>query len=136
TTAHARRRLDPSPPTPCRFLPPASSAVRIMTWTGPPSPRRPFHCVHSFSGEVPMPLGSYTNLALAEQLLAAIDTLSGLHPGFRPLHAKGVMCSGTFAPSAEAAGLTRAPHANHPSTPVTLRYSNAQGVPTGPDNDP
>jgi catalase len=83
-----------------------------------------------------MPAGTYTNLALAEQLLDTLDTLSGLHPGFRPAHAKGLMCSGTFTPSPEAARLTRAPHASQPSTPVTVRYSNSTGVPTIPDNDP
>src|SRR4026209_1170346 len=83
-----------------------------------------------------MPLGAYTNLALAEQLLDALDTLSGLHPGHRPAHAKGSMCSGTFTPSPEAAKLTRATHASKPSTPVTVRYSNSTGVPTVPDNDP
>ncbi|HEV3081141.1 MAG TPA: catalase family peroxidase [Gemmataceae bacterium] len=82
-----------------------------------------------------MPAGTYTNLALAEQLLDALDTLSGLHPGFRPAHAKGLMCSGTFTPSPEAAKLTRAPHASKPSTPVTVRYSDSTGVPTIPDND-
>src|SRR4051795_6640041 len=83
-----------------------------------------------------MPAGTYTNLALAEQLLDAFDAVSGLHPGFRPAHAKGLMCSGTFTPSPEAAKLTRAPHANRPSTPVTVRYSDSTGVPTVPDNDP
>ena len=83
-----------------------------------------------------MPAGTYTNLALAEQLLDALDTLSGLHPGHRPAHAKGLMCSGTFTPSPEAAKLTRAPHAGKPSTPVTVRYSDSTGVPTIPDNDP
>src|SRR5437660_1641269 len=83
-----------------------------------------------------MPAGTYTNLALAEQLLDALDTLSGLHPGFRPAHAKGLMCSGTFTPSPAAATLTRAPHAGRPSTPVTVRFSDSTGVPTIPDNDP
>src|SRR5205823_1172712 len=57
-------------------------------------------------------------------------------PGFRRAHAKGMMCSGVFTPSPEAAKLTRAPHASRPSTPVTVRYSNSTGVPTIPDNDP
>jgi catalase len=83
-----------------------------------------------------MPLGSYTNRALAEQLLDVLDTLSGLHPGFRPAHAKGLMCSGTFTPSPGAAQLTRAPHAGRPSSPVTVRFSDSTGVPTIPDNDP
>jgi catalase len=83
-----------------------------------------------------MPTGTLTNPALAQQLLDALDALSGLHPGFRPAHAKGLMCAGLFTPSPEAAHLTRAPHASRPSTPVTVRYSNATGLPTIPDNDP
>jgi catalase len=74
---------------------------------------------------------------LSQQLLDVFDLLSGgAQAGFRPVHAKGVMCAGTFTPSAAAANLTRAPHAHRPSTPVTVRYSNAPGLPTGPDNDP
>jgi catalase len=73
---------------------------------------------------------------LIEHLLEALDEVSGLHPGHRPVHAKGGMCSGTFTPSPEAATLTRAPHASRPSTPVIVRFSNAPGVPSAADNDP
>ncbi len=83
-----------------------------------------------------MAASSETFPPLIRQLLDALDALSGLHPGFRPAHAKGLMCSGTFAPSPEAAKLTRAPHAGRPSTPVTVRYSDSTGMPTVPDNDP
>ena len=83
----------------------------------------------------PAPTGTFANLALAQQLLGAFDQLQGVHPGFRPAHAKGLMCEGTFTPSAEAAKLTRAPHASRPSTPVTVRYSNSTGLPDIPDND-
>jgi len=83
-----------------------------------------------------MPTGTITNQTLAQQLLDAFDAASGLHPGFRPAHAKGLMCSGVFSPSPEAAKLTRAPHANRPSTEVTVRYSDSTGLPTIPDNDP
>jgi catalase len=83
-----------------------------------------------------MPTSTVTNPALAQQLLDALDATSGLHPGFRPAHAKGLMCSGTFTPSPEAAKLTRALHASGPSTPVTVRYSDGTGLPTIPDNDP
>src|SRR5213596_1009955 len=83
-----------------------------------------------------MPTRTLTNPALAQQLLDALDALFGLHPGFRPAHAKGLMCSGTFTPSREAAKLTRAPHARTASTTVTVHYSNSPGVPTIPDNDP
>jgi catalase len=88
------------------------------------------------SGEKRMPTGTLADPILAQQLLDAFDQLQGVHPGFRPAHAKGIMCSGTFAPSAEAAKLTRAPHANQPSTPVTVRYSDSTGLPNIPDNDP
>ena len=81
-------------------------------------------------------MNTISNPVLAQQLLDAFDALSGLHPGFRPAHAKGLMCVGHFTPSPEAAKLTRAPHATRPSTPVTVRYSNSTGVPTIPDNDP
>src|SRR3954469_16381479 len=83
-----------------------------------------------------MPTGTVTTPTLAQQLLDALDALSGRHPGFRPAHAKGLMCAGEFTPSPEAAKLTRAPHAGRPSTPVTVRYSDSTGIPTIPDNDP
>jgi catalase len=88
------------------------------------------------STEKRMPTGELNNPALAQQILDAFDQLQGLHPGFRPAHAKGLMCAGTFAPSPEAAKLTRSPHASQPSTPVTVRYSNSTGIPNIPDNDP
>jgi catalase len=74
--------------------------------------------------------------ALVRDLLDALDKVFGLHPGFRPAHAKGAMCSGVFTPTPEAARLTRAPHAARPSSPVTLRFSDSAGVPTVADNDP
>src|SRR3974390_289693 len=69
-------------------------------------------------------------------LLAQLDAIFGLHPGFRPAHAKGPMLSGTFAPSPEARSLTRAPHVTRESTPVTVRFSNGTGLPVIPDNVP
>jgi catalase len=74
--------------------------------------------------------------AFSQQLLDALDALSGLHPGYRPVHAKGLMCSGTFTPAPQAAQLTRAHHLSRPSTPVSVRYSNASGAPSSLDNDP
>jgi catalase len=74
---------------------------------------------------------------LITDLLAVLDKLSGgVHAGFRPAHAHGVMYSGTFAPAPDAAKLTKAPHANHPSTPITVRFSLAAGIPTAAENDP
>lgn len=84
-----------------------------------------------------MPLPSDQNIVrLANDLLAQLDAIFGLNPGFRPAHAKGIMLNGTFTPSAEAASLTRAPHAVRASTPVTVRFSNGTGLPLIPDNAP
>ena len=74
---------------------------------------------------------------LVADLLDALDKLAGgLHPGFRPVHAKGLMYSGTFTASPGAVNLTRAPHAARPSTPVTVRFSAFAGIPSVADNDP
>ncbi|MGA2880509.1 MAG: catalase family peroxidase [Bryobacteraceae bacterium] len=75
-------------------------------------------------------------LTLAQDLIQQFDTIFGLHPGFRPAHAKGVMLAGTFQPSPAAASLTRAPHMNRASTPVSVRFSDSTGVPLIPDTDP
>jgi catalase len=84
-----------------------------------------------------MPLPSDERLIqLANDLIAQFDTLFGQHPGFRPAHAKGVLLTGRFTPSREAALLTRAPHIAREFTPVTARFSNATGLPQLPDNDP
>jgi catalase len=74
-------------------------------------------------------------LALSRDLLQAFDNVNGgEHPGFRPAHAKGVMFTGIFKASPDAASLTRAPHAQG-ETPVTVRLSDFAGIPTVPDND-
>jgi catalase len=75
-------------------------------------------------------------LALSENLLKQFDTIFGLHPGFRPVHAKGLMLSGTFTPAASAKDLTRAAHITRPHTPVLVRFSDSTGIPLIPDNDP
>jgi catalase len=83
-----------------------------------------------------MPLPSDEKLlALANDLLAQFDTIFGLHPGFRPAHAKGTMLKGTFKPTAKAAELSRAIHFNQAETPVLVRFSNSTGIPLIPDTD-
>ena len=71
----------------------------------------------------------------SREALRAFDDLFGLHPGFRPVHAKGILLSGTFAPSSSAKALTKAPHANRPSTRVEVRFSDFAGIPAIPDYD-
>jgi catalase len=60
----------------------------------------------------------------------------GEHPGYRALHAKGVVCTGVFTPSAEAGRLTRAAHMAGPAVPVTVRFSNGGGNPHHADGAP
>ena len=84
-----------------------------------------------------MPLPNDEKLiALSEEILKQFEAMFGPHPGFRPGHAKGILLTGTFTPSSAAASLTRAQHAVQASTPVTVRFSDATGVPLIPDNDP
>ncbi|WP_158944469.1 catalase family peroxidase [Granulicella sp. S190] len=84
-----------------------------------------------------MPLPTDQKLiALSEQLLLQFDAIFGLNPGFRPVHAKGIMLTGTFIPSSESATLTKASHIMRESTPVTVRFSDSTGIPLVPDNDP
>ena len=73
---------------------------------------------------------------LVEGVIKAFDDLNGPQPGFRPAHAKGILISGTFTPSPTASSLTRAPHMQRSSTPVTVRFSDFAGVPSIPDNGP
>jgi catalase len=76
-------------------------------------------------------------LALSREVIETFDKANGgVHPGFRPAHAKGILPRGTFTPSPHAASLTRAPHLHRNSTPVTARFSNFAGIPTVADNDP
>jgi catalase len=84
---------------------------------------------------MPLPFDEHA-IQLANELIAQFDIMFGRHPGFRPAHAKGVLVSGRFTPSPQAAVLTRAPHATRESTPVTARFSNSTGLPLLPDNDP
>jgi catalase len=76
-------------------------------------------------------------LALSRETIAVFDKANGgVHPGFRPAHAKGILLRGTFTPSPEAASLSRAPHLHRSSTPVAVRFSDFAGIPTVADNDP
>ena len=74
--------------------------------------------------------------ALSREILQAFVNVNGRHAGFRPAHAKGILLAGVFTPSSGGMALTRAPHLQRPSTPVTVRFSDFAGVPTIPDNDP
>ena len=66
----------------------------------------------------------------AEQTIDAMNALFGKHPGMRANHAKGVVAEGSFTPSAEAATISKASLLQGPAVPVTVRFSDATGIPT------
>jgi catalase len=75
--------------------------------------------------------------SLPQQIADAIVTLNGgIHTGFRFMHAKGLVVSGTFTPAKEAKSLSSAAHFSGPAVPVTVRFSDGTGVPNIPDTDP
>jgi catalase len=73
---------------------------------------------------------------LSNDLIAALEKLFGMHAGFRPVHAKGTVCSGTFQPAPEAAKLTRAKHVAGVPLKTVVRFSNSTGIPNIADGDP
>ncbi|KAF9503314.1 hypothetical protein BS47DRAFT_1374481 [Hydnum rufescens UP504] len=73
---------------------------------------------------------------LSQDLITQFQSQFGKNPGLRPNHARGVLLTGTFIPSSSAPTLSSAPHFNQSSTPVTVRFSSATGVPLISDNNP
>ena len=74
---------------------------------------------------------------LPQQIADVVVQLNGgIHTGFRFMHAKGIVVSGTFKPTPEAKSLSSAAHFSGPPVPVTVRFSNAPGLPTNADNNP
>jgi catalase len=71
--------------------------------------------------------------SLPEQIVDAIHDINGRHEGTRAVHAKGVVCAGTFTPTPEAAALTRAAHMQGGPVRATVRFSNGGGDPGAPD---
>src|SRR5215216_7750918 len=71
--------------------------------------------------------------SLAEEIVDAINEISGVHPGHRAAHAKGTLMSGTFRPNGNASSLTTAAHLQNEPVRVTARLSNGGGDPGIPD---
>ena len=73
--------------------------------------------------------GSAASPNVIAQLVETMRTLAGPHPEFRPVHAKGIVCSGTFRASARARPVSRALHLQGQAVPTVLRFSNSSGDP-------
>jgi len=86
--------------------------------------------------------GSWTKLAAQEKSLPQqiadelILLAGGVHPGYRFMHAKGIVVTGTFTAAAGARSVSRAAHLQGGAVPVTVRFSDGTGVPNIPDTDP
>ena len=73
---------------------------------------------------------------LWEESVDALPGVNGRHPGYRAVHAKGTVCTGTFTPTPEASKLSRAAHLQGESVKTTIRFSNASGDPETSDANP
>ncbi len=78
---------------------------------------------------------SQSDSDLAQQIFDTMIQVHGVKDGFRPVHAKGIVCEGTFEPSAAASTLSKAAHFKG-SVPVTVRFSDGSPEPAIPDTSP
>src|SRR3954451_20501869 len=69
----------------------------------------------------------------AVELVDAIGKVGGTHPGYRAAHAKGVLLTVTFTPSADAKRLTRAAQFAGGPVRTTARLSNGGANPQAND---
>ena len=73
---------------------------------------------------------------LETQIVDAMNKVYGVHPGFRANHAKGIVAEGTFKAVARRHRLSKAVIVYGSPIPVTVRFSDATGVPNLPDGSP
>src|SRR5262245_41729474 len=66
-------------------------------------------------------------------IVDAMNKAFGVHPGFRANHAKGLVTEGSFTAAPEAAALSKAVLFDGRKIPVTVRFSDATGIPDLPD---
>ncbi|HEX7660739.1 MAG TPA: catalase family peroxidase [Pseudonocardiaceae bacterium] len=63
----------------------------------------------------------------------AMEAYTGVRPGYRRAHARGIGLRGRFTATPAAAELTTAEHLQGPPVHVVVRLSNGAGNPTAPD---
>jgi catalase len=88
---------------------------------------------HSRSNSSTMKESTMSESAAPRTVIAEIveimRALAGSHPGFRPVHAKGIVCSGTFRGAPQARDVSRAAHLQGQAVPIIIRFANASGNP-------
>lgn len=76
--------------------------------------------------------GAASGAAAPGTAVRTVDTMNklwGRHPGLRANHARGVVAEGSFTPTPEAAALSAASIFAAKTVPVTVRFSDATGLP-------
>lgn len=84
----------------------------------------------------PMWVRAGDDAPVATQIVDALQQRFGVHAGYRANHAKGIVVEGNFKASAEAATLSTSPLFTGTTIPVTVRFSDASGIPDLPDAAP
>jgi catalase len=75
------------------------------------------------------------DVSVPEQIVNGMNKVWGSHPGFRANHARGLVAEGSFVPAAGAAAISKASIFAGKPVPVTVRFSDATGVPNMPDGN-
>jgi len=75
-------------------------------------------------------------LPVTTQVVDLANKLNGAYPGFRAFHAKGVVVEGSFKASPEASRLSRATLFSGRTIPITVRFSDGNGMPNVADGSP
>lgn len=101
---------------PLAFLITAALGISPTAWTQEQAPSTPIR-------------DATDNPKLDAEIVDSLNTRYGEHPGFRSNHAKGIVVEGLFTPAPDAAALTRSPIFAGPALPVTVRFSDASGLP-------
>jgi catalase len=72
---------------------------------------------------------------LSQQIFDVMSHAPGAQPGHRAVHAKGLVCQGTFEPS-NGSQISRAAHFRGGPVPVIVRFSDGAPDPSIPDTSP
>ncbi|NQX46419.1 catalase family peroxidase [Paenibacillus tritici] len=82
-------------------------------------------------GQLPADTGE--NIGLAGEAVDAIENLSGVHPGYRRAHARGICCRGFFRPSGLGMEFTEAAHLQEQQVNAIVRFSGSSTDPAVAD---
>jgi catalase len=81
-------------------------------------------------------LVSAADVPVVVQIVDALNKNYGVHPGYRANHAKGIVVEGSFKASPESGRLSKSALFSGEKFPVTVRFSDAGGLPNVQDAAP